>query len=258
MNEGSMSLQAWVGVSLLSVFLTMGAAEAIRPARRFPTVPYWAWIGLATILVLLAINHLVEILIPEEWIRRYALIDARSWGVVESVALGVLTVSFVDYWFHRAEHRFAILWRIHQLHHSPDRVDLPGFVYTHPLEVLLLSLQGILVNRFVFHLSPAAFLIAGACSSFCFMFQHWNVRTPRWAGYVVQRPESHCIHHQVNHHASNYSNLPIWDLLFGTFQNPERFDGKVGFTRGRGRRLLEMLLLRDVHRSVAGRTDGDS
>ena len=62
--------EAWVGIALLSVFLTMGLIEAVRPARRFPIMPYWLGTGLATILVLLAINYLVEVLIPQEWIRR--------------------------------------------------------------------------------------------------------------------------------------------------------------------------------------------
>ena len=126
-------------------------------------------------------------------------------------------------------------------------MDINGFVYTHPLEVLILSLEALVMTRFIFELAPAAAMIATTYTSFCFMFQHWNVRTPTWMGYIVQRPESHCIHHKLNYHASNYSNVPFWDVLFGTFKNPTSFSGQVGFVEGRGHRVREMLLLKDVN-----------
>jgi sterol desaturase/sphingolipid hydroxylase (fatty acid hydroxylase superfamily) len=52
------------------------------------------------------------------------------------------------------------------------------------------------------------------------MFQHANLRTPRWLGYIIQRPESHGIHHERGLHAFNYADLPLWDMVFGTFRNP--------------------------------------
>ena len=33
-------------------------------------------------------------------------------------------------------------------------------------------------------------------------FYHSNLRTPRWVGYILQRPEHHSIHHQLDVHAS--------------------------------------------------------
>jgi hypothetical protein len=43
--------------------------------------------------------------------------------------------------------------------------------------------------------------------------------------------------------------LPLWDMLFGTFQNSQTFDGKVGFRNSASARIGDMLLMRDVHRS---------
>jgi len=56
-----------------------------------------------------------------------------------------------------------------------------------------------------------------------------GVRTPYWVGYIVQRPESHCIHHQEGMHAYNFSDLPLWDILFGSFRNPRRGQARCGF-----------------------------
>ena len=57
--------------------------------------------------------------------------------------------------------------------------------------------------------------------TFSAMFQHMNKRTPHWVGYFIQRPESHSLHHGRGVHAYNYADLPLVDMLFGTFANPE-------------------------------------
>nr|MCH9764589.1 sterol desaturase family protein [Alphaproteobacteria bacterium] len=79
------------------------------------------------------------------------------------------------------------------------------------------------------------------------LFYHWNIKTPYWLGFVVQRPESHCVHHQMGWHAQNYSDLPIWDMLFGTFHNPRTFDRSCGFEGNKELQLGEMLLGEDMH-----------
>ena len=82
---------------------------------------------------------------------------------------------------------------------------------------------------------------------FCACFQHANIRTPRWLGYIVQRPESHSVHHGRGVHAYNYTDLPIFDLLFGTFKNPEHHEVEAGFYDGASRRLGQLLLGVDVN-----------
>lgn len=51
-------------------------------------------------------------------------------------------------------------------------------------------------------------------------FQHANIRTPHWLGHLIQRPESHAVHHGRGIHRWNYSDLPLWDMVFGTYRNP--------------------------------------
>ena len=72
------------------------------------------------------------------------------------------------------------------------------------------------------------------------------LRTPYWLGFAIQRPESHLVHHQLGLHAFNYGDLPLWDMLFGTFRNPETFDAECGYYDGASSRVGEMLLGRDV------------
>ena len=78
------------------------------------------------------------------------------------------------------------------------------------------------------------------------MFQHTNIRTPHWLGYIVQRPESHSIHHQRGVHAFNYGDIPLFDMIFGTFQNPREWTDSAGFHDGSTRQLLPMLFFRKI------------
>jgi len=78
-------------------------------------------------------------------------------------------------------------------------------------------------------------------------FYHWNIRTPYWLGYVIQRPESHRIHHKYRHHTNNFADLPVLDILFGTFQNPHASSNPCGFDEWREDRFEDMLAFRDVH-----------
>jgi len=55
---------------------------------------------------------------------------------------------------------------------------------------------------------------------FLAVFQLANIHPPQWLGYFVQRPESHSRHHGRRIHRDNYSDLPVFDLIFGTFSNP--------------------------------------
>lgn len=83
-------------------------------------------------------------------------------------------------------------------------------------------------------------------TSFFSIFQHANIKTPRWLGYILQRPESHTVHHGKGLHRHNYSDLPLFDIVFGTFRNPARYEHETGFYVSASERVLDMLLFRDV------------
>ena len=58
----------------------------------------------------------------------------------------------------------------------------------------------------------------------------------------------HRIHHRRDHHASNYGDIALWDMIFGTYDNPRAWKGHCGFDLAREQRVAEMLLCRDVHK----------
>jgi hypothetical protein len=95
-------------------------------------------------------------------------------------------------------------------------------------------------------LSPTAAAIYASLAALAELAYHANVRTPRWVGFIVQRPEMHRIHHQRGVHAHNYADLPVWDFLFGTYENPATFEGECGFSPRDEARVGEMLAFVDV------------
>jgi sterol desaturase/sphingolipid hydroxylase (fatty acid hydroxylase superfamily) len=168
----------------------------------------------------------------------------RHWG---RRVVGILVYELVHYWYHRAAHRWNWLWRLgHQVHHSAESVDAFGAYYLHPLDAVLFTSWAVLVFFPLLGLSPEAGAIASAFLAFNAAFQHANIRTPRWLGYIVQRPESHGVHHGRGVHRYNYSDLPLWDMVFGTFRNPGTRETPVsaGFYRGGSARLAAMLAFR--------------
>ncbi len=117
--------------------------------------------------------------------------------------------------------------------------------------VALVMLQ-LFVTVIVLGLDPLAAALVGYVAAFYGLFQHWNVRTPQWLGYLIQRPESHCVHHRMGHHDYNYGDLPLWDIMLGTFRNPREFIGECGFEDGADRKLGAMLAFVDVNAEVYG------
>src|SRR6185436_16329597 len=170
-----------VGIAITALFVAMLAVELAWPARRFETVRGWTFVGICFFILIAVVNALVALAIPVEWIKQHALFDGTRLGAIGGTIAGVIAVSFTDYWVHRAEHRFDWFWRwVHQLHHSQDRVDIAGGVYFHPIDMVLLALEGWVVNAWILGLDPRATALAGLCGAFLGFFQHWNIRTPHW------------------------------------------------------------------------------
>ena len=155
------------------------------------------------------------------------------------------------YWWHRSMHRHTPLWRLlHQMHHSSERLDLVSAFWFSPLDMVTWTLLPSLVLALLGVPAQAA-TITLLSITFLAMFQHANVRTPAWLGYFVQRPEMHTVHHARGVHHYNYADLPVFDMLFGTFRNPNGYEYETGFWHGASARVADMLLLRDVSSPMA-------
>ena len=181
------------------------------------------------------------------WIRGNSLmaLDGRL-DVVSTGLVTFLVASFVAYWHHRLIHRSDRLWRwVHQLHHSPSRIEALTAFYIHPFDGLLAALLNAVVAYVVLGVGPAAAALALLMVTAFNLVAHADLRTPWWLGFIVQRPEMHRVHHERGVPANNYG-LPLWDILFGTWRNPRTAPVQCGFAEDKERLIGQMLLLKDV------------
>jgi sterol desaturase/sphingolipid hydroxylase (fatty acid hydroxylase superfamily) len=242
-----------VGLLVPLTYLFMLAIEAIYPARAFPPRRGWRWIGIGFLVLIGVVSTVVPLVVPVAWAEAHRWMDGTRLGVAGGTIVGYVVLSGLMYVYHRSVHAVPLLWRLtHQIHHSPQRVDISGSVLFHPFEMVIQVLLQLFVTVVVLGLDPLAAALTGYVAAFYGLFQHWNVNTPWWVGYLIQRPEAHCEHHRLGVHAMNYGDLPIWDILLGTFRNPRQFEGRCGFESPLDRRFGAMLALRDVHESLYG------
>jgi sterol desaturase/sphingolipid hydroxylase (fatty acid hydroxylase superfamily) len=214
-------------VAIAALFMIV--AERAWPGRRWPRVRGWWPRALAASAVQVSIV-LAAGLTWDTWFQRWQPWSADALGTPGGALLGYLAITFVYYWWHRARHEVPCLWRwLHQLHHSPQRLEVVTSFYKHPLELAANGVLSSAILYLIVGVGPAAASLAVLLTGLAELFYHWNVRTPHWLGFLVQRPESHCVHHQAELHAWNYADLPVWDALFGTLRNPRAWNGSCGF-----------------------------
>lgn len=235
-----------VSLILFAMYAALIAWETLAPARPLPVLRGWRT---RTLLVFLG-YFLLSSYLPLLWTRflqPLQLFDLSQLGVLSGGLVGLLSYQFCAYAWHRTIHGSDFMWRgFHQMHHSAERLDALSAFWFSPLEMVGWTAVTSLALTVIVGLSAEATTVALLAATFLAMFTHTNVRTPRWLGYLIERPESHSLHHARGHHRDNYSELPFIDMLFGTFRNPADFAKETGFYDGASSRMLDMSLMRDV------------
>jgi sterol desaturase/sphingolipid hydroxylase (fatty acid hydroxylase superfamily) len=235
-----------VSLTVFGLYAGLIILEALMPARALPPVKGWRLRGLLSFFAYFFLSSYLPLLWGDALagLRLFDLSHLGTWG---GAAIGLLLYEAGVYVWHRNMHAHSVLWRtFHQMHHSAERIDTYGAFWFSPFDMLGWTLLFSFALTSVVGLSAEAVTVVLLATTVLGVFQHSNIRTPRWLGYIVQRPESHSRHHARGHHAGNYADLPIFDLLFGTFDNPRDFAPEAGFYDGASGRVPEMLILRDV------------
>ena len=185
----------------------------------------------------------------DRWFAQHSLFHLTAQlGAPGSAAVAYFTSTFIYYWWHRFRHESHFFWRLcHQLHHSARRIEIVTSFYKHPVEIFLNSILSSAIVYLLLGCNLRAAALYTLLTAVAEYFYHWNIRTPRWLGFVVQRSESHRIHHQFRHHTNNFADLPVWDALFGTLDNARQNPRRCGFETAWEERFEDMLAFRDLH-----------
>jgi len=161
----------------------------------------------------------------------------HDWPVPAQTVLMVLIVDGLRYWLHRFSHEWQPLWRVHAVHHAPQRLYTLNVGRFHPIDKGLQFLFDALpfialgVQEEVLSLYFVWYAVNG-------FFQHSNVDVRLgWLNYVVSGPELHRWHHSMRKEESNHNygnHLIVWDVVFGSRYLPtDRAVGALGLMNRR-------------------------
>ena len=173
-------------------------------------------VALAFMLLLITPIHNLQLLSTTWW--------PHHWSIGVQAILMILLADFLRYWLHRLAHTNRYLWRLHAVHHSPEKLYWFNVARFHPLEKALQMVFDVLpfmllgVTEHVIALYYIFYAING-------FFQHCNIHLQfGWLNYVISSAHLHRWHHSKLPAESNTNygnNLIVWDLLFGTYFLPE-------------------------------------
>jgi sterol desaturase/sphingolipid hydroxylase (fatty acid hydroxylase superfamily) len=226
------------------LFLTL---ERVRPGRELPNAPEWygraLLINLCQVGITLATNKL--------WVGAFSgasvvHLASLRMPVLEGF-IGWFVGTFFFYWWHRIRHMHGFWQVFHQVHHSPARIEAITSFYKHPVEILVDSALAAAILYLLLGASLEGALWFNFFAATGEFFYHSNFKSPPWLKYVIQTPELHSVHHQLDVHKYNFADLPIWDRMFGTYRDTDAFAPECGFPRHNERKLGRMLLFRDVY-----------
>ena len=153
---------------------------------------------------------------------------ALPWPV--GVVAAVFLIDVVDYWTHRLMHH-SVLWGIHAVHHTDQRLTWMSAFRVHFLERPVMAVGYFVGLGWVGF--PLSHLIAAAAIAYLhnrYVHCHlgWN-HGP--LAKVLASPNWHRWHHSVDPaaHNKNFANVfSCLDVVFGTYYNPGKCETEVG------------------------------
>lgn len=229
-------LATWAGLVWsdfqATAYALLGVAILTALEWWFPAQPGQGWIGRGRNLLYLVIYKVLGLGAIALWFAYGPTYDivARYPSALESallVAANLVANDFLYYWYHRAQHRFPLLWAIHELHHADEELNSTSSYRTYWLEAPVQTIL-VLTPTFLFFgaFGTTHSLIVHGCSLFFLVFSHANIRFPLGVlGFWVIGPQVHRIHHSrlPAHRDQNFAQFfPFLDRLFGSFYAPAR------------------------------------
>jgi len=244
MIEDAYTGTMWLLIGVLEIILlvvVLGTLQKLRPVE--PVVDraqiridiFYTLIhrlGLFKLVLFFSIEPLWDALFGQARILGFSPLHLdQLWPGVTDIALVSLVIyllifDFVDYVYHRAQHRYAWFWALHAVHHSQRQMTMWSDNRNHLLDSFLRDAVLVLVSQLI-GVPPAQFVLIVVFTQLVESLSHANVRMHfgAWGERVLVSPMFHRFHHSIAYDESsagparghNFSVLfPIWDVLFGT------------------------------------------
>lgn len=220
------AIRLGVFAGLLVVLLL---AEAIWPRKNRVESRLARWRTNAVFTVVDALA--LRLLVPLAAVGVAAYASTQGWGLLNMIALpdwvviiiSLILLDMAIYWQHVATHKIPILWRLHQVHHTDRDMDVTTAVRFHPIEICLSMVYKMAIVA-ILGAPVAAVILFEVILNGCAMFNHANLRLPKWLDRALRifivTPDMHRVHHsaQPTETNSNYGfSTSLWDRIFGSY-----------------------------------------
>ena len=156
-----------------------------------------------------------------------ALLSIGSWPMWIQLLVFFVLLDFVQWLTHIALHKFPLLWRFHQVHHSVKEMGFAAHLRYHWMENILykpLKTFGVmLLGGFEPEQAYIVHFVAIAIGH----LNHANIKlTYGPLKYIFNNPVMHLYHHSYVLPEGKYGvnfgiSLSLWDYLFKTYHIPE-------------------------------------
>lgn len=181
------------------------------------------------------------------------LIPLLSLSAPTAFVLGFLLLDLSFYYWHRFNHKTALLWRFHNVHHVDQVLDVTTAMRFHWGEIAYSSIFRF-IQLILLGVTPITLFIYEFIFQLCTYFHHSNIRLPKHLdkclAYLMITPCIHGIHHS-NYRQETDSNYGVifsfWDRLHGSFkQSVSQNDITIGvpaYSMKQDNQLTTLLLM---------------
>jgi len=220
------------GLYVVTIFIILGLElwipftrswGDVRKATRADVIYFLVAAPIDALQIFLLVGLLAQ---TSQYHRYLQVVDVwpKDAPILLQLLLVILIVDFFKYWYHRWTHEIPLLWRIHSIHHSLDRLEMLRASYFYPIDIFLtvgtgtlaMLMVGVPYQIIVFHNVYAG--ITG-------LLNHSNADLDcGFFDYVLNSPAHHRAHHSVGlpgSHSNYGSFFNFTDRLFGTRYLPK-------------------------------------
>jgi len=182
------------------------------------------------LMISFGIGHLIH-----HWIVVHCSLGilANANFFVSLAALAIVN-TFLFYWVHRIMHS-PLFWPVHKVHHSATEMNLITNFRNHPvnitIEVVLYATSTAVLGG-SFAVSISYYILNGIYQLLAHSNFSWDLRHTHFAfiqNWLLLAPEEHRLHHSQAepHWHKNFGVVPIWDRIFGTWQECEQNEALI-------------------------------
>jgi sterol desaturase/sphingolipid hydroxylase (fatty acid hydroxylase superfamily) len=210
--------------------LTFHFFENIRPARAnkrkqnltYDLIAFFVLV-VSVNISRLALNQLYTRLLLHEYLAFLSPIwQLPSWI---KILAALIAIDFCIYWLHRWMHVNRTLWNTHEWHHSPSHLYWFSGYRTSFLHAFLFAIPQVAIAFFILKLNFIELVWVAVIGVFFQVWTHANINVR--LGYIeklIITPQFHRLHHSKSRlMKTNYGVFfPWWDMLFGSYESPEK------------------------------------